>query len=119
MDPAITYLLAFITMMVDGLNRILSFFNLPSDRRKTVLYLASILLGVGLSLLFPQLAANTLSGLFGVGNSIVGQVIFGFALGLGSKAVYYLLDWVKLHRQSIKTSLIAAASRTIAPPPHE
>lgn len=118
MNEVILWLSFFITMFVDGLNRTLTAYGwiTDSNKRKIILFSASLLIGVLLSVGFPVLARNVFQDFYGVGDTLAGQVILGIALGFGSKAVYYLVDWVKLRRQSAKIELLNKGRDIITPP---
>lgn len=118
MNEVILWLAVFITMFVEGVNRTLTAYNWVTDanKRKTVLFAVSLLTGILISVGFPILSRNVFRDFYGIGDTLAGQIILGVALSFGSKATYYLIDWVKLRRQSIKVELLSKGRDMIIPP---
>lgn len=116
MLEVIGFAVFFITMLVEGLDRGLNTLGWLMDekKRKLLLYTSSILLGLLLSLGIPELSQEVFQDFHGLGNTLIGRLIVGISLGMGSKTIYYLIDWIKLRRQVSRTEVIEKSVNLIA-----
>jgi hypothetical protein len=111
MSEVIAAITFAITMVIDGLTRGLDSMEWVTDtkRRKLLLFTVSLLLGILISVGVPGLATEIFRDFYGLGGSLISQIIVGIALGLGSKATYYLIDWIRLKRQQTRLEVSAQA----------